>query len=136
MSVILFVVSLTEIRLTCYLQFWMRYLIIFWRHSLDFCTLGLTFSPFLTHCLLKIGFTLYSLQFLVMYLSKIFRRHCWNVWTLLPNNFRIFVCISVYLLPHFLAEIRLTLLYLNLLMRYIQEYIKWQKSNGCHGENN
>ena len=42
-------------------------------------------------------------------LSQIFWRYSLDVCTLVPNNFRFIVCLSVCALPHFLTEIRLSL---------------------------
>ena len=42
-------------------------------------------------------------------LFQIFWRHSWVVPTLVPNNSKNLVCLSVCSLPHFLTEIRLSL---------------------------
>ena len=44
------------------------------------------------------------------YLFHIFRRHSWDVSTLVQNNFIFLVCLSVCSLPHFLTENRLSVL--------------------------
>ena len=42
------------------------------------------------------------------YLSEIFCRHTWDVCSLVPNNFKFLVCLSVCSLPHFLTKIPLS----------------------------
>ena len=49
------------------------------------------------------------LQFWMSYLSQIFWRHSWDVCTLILNNFKFLVCLSVCSLPDFLTKIWLTL---------------------------
>ena len=49
------------------------------------------------------------LWFWMPQLSQIFWRHSWDVSTLVPNNFRFLVCLSVCSLPHFLTEMKSTL---------------------------
>ena len=64
------------------------------------------------HCLtslLKLGYQWY-LMFWVSYLSQIFQRYTLDVCTLVSNSFRFLVCLSVCSLPHFLTEIRLSVI--------------------------
>ena len=44
-------------------------------------------------------------MFLMSYFS-----HSWGVCTIVPNNFRFLVCLSVCSLPYFLTEIRLSVI--------------------------
>ena len=57
--------------------------------------------------LLKLMYQWY-LQFWMRYLPQIFWRHPGDVCTLVPNNFRFLVCLSVCSLPKFLTEIWLS----------------------------
>merc|ERR1712239_93530 len=87
-----------------YIQFWMRYCSeIFWRHSWDVGTLVPNNSDFfvslsvcyLAHFLTEITQMLGYLQFWMRYLSENFWRHSWDVNTLVPNNSKFLVCLSV-----------------------------------------
>ena len=49
------------------------------------------------------------LSFWMRYLSELFWRYSCDVPTLVPNNSKNLVCLSVCSLPHFLTEIRLIL---------------------------
>ena len=73
----------------------MRYIpAISWGHSRDFDTQFQNNSDFfvclsvcyLAHFLTEITQILGYLQFLIRYLSENFRRHSWDVNTLVPNN--------------------------------------------------
>ena len=86
------------------LRFWLRYLSeICWRHSWDVGTLVSNNSEFfvclsvcyLAHFLTEITQILGYLQFLIRYLSENFWRHSWDVNTLVPNNSKFLVCLSV-----------------------------------------
>ena len=54
-------------------------------------------------------FNIGYVQIWLSQLSQIFRRHSLDVFTLVQNNFRFLVCLSVCSLPQFLTEIRLSL---------------------------
>ena len=51
------------------------------------------------------------IQFWKSYLSQIFWRHSRELCTLNLNNFRFLVCLSVWLLPHFFTENRLSVIF-------------------------
>ena len=96
---------LTEIRsMQIYLQFWMRYLSeIFWRHSQDIGTLVPNNSEFfvclsvsqLAYFLIEIIQIQGYLKFQMICLLEIFRRHSWDIGTLVQNDCEFVVCVSV-----------------------------------------
>ena len=107
---------LTEIRqILGYLLFLMRYLSErFWRHFQDVCTLFPNNSEILV-CLSVCSLAYFLteirqiqgyLLFLMIYLSEIFWRHFWDIFTLFPNNFKFLLCLSVHQLAYFLTEMR------------------------------
>ena len=59
------------------------------------------------------------------YLSEIFWRHSQDVCSLVPNNYKFLVCLSVCQLAYFLTEIRQIQGYLKFWMRYLSE-IFWR----------
>merc|ERR1711954_485153 len=107
----------------------------FWRHYWDVGTLVPNNSDFfvclsvcyLAYFLTEIIQILGYLQFWTRYLSEIFLRHSWDVFTLVPNNFNFFVCLSVCYLAYFLTENIQILGYLQFWRRYLSE-IFWRYS--------
>ena len=107
---------LTEIRqMQGYLLFWMRHLSEnSWRHSWDVFTLFPNTFKFLV-CL-SVCYLAYSLTdirqkqgyllFWMRYLSENCWRHSWDVFTLFPNNYNFFLCLSVCYLGYFFTKIR------------------------------
>ena len=57
----------------------------------------------------------------------IFLRYSWDVGSLVPNSYDLFVCLSVCYLAHFLTEITQILGYLQIWIRYLSE-IFWRHS--------
>ena len=102
---------------------------IFWRCSQDVSTLILNNSEILV-CLSVCSLAYFLteirqiqgyLLFLMIYLSDIFWRHTWDIFTLFPNNFKFLVCLSVHQLAYFHNEIRPIQGYLLFWMRYLSE---------------
>ena len=60
-------------------------------------------------------------QFWIIYLSKFFWTHSWDVGTLFLNDASFLVCVSVFQLAYFVTEIRQIQGYLQLWMRYLPE---------------
>ena len=114
----------------------MRYLCeIFWRHSWDVCTLIPNNSEF-DVCLLvcQLAFFLNEirqiqgyLQFCMRYLSEIFWRDSWDVFTLVSKYSEFHVCLSVRWFAYFLTEIIKIQGYLQFWERYLSE-IFWKHS--------
>ena len=123
---------LTEIRqMQGYLLFWMSYLSEnFWRHSQDVFTQFQNDYKFfvclsacqLAHFLTEIRQKQVYLLFWMKYLPENFWRHSQDVFTLFPNNCKLFACLSVCQLAHFLTEIRLMWGYLQFWRRYLSEF--------------
>ena len=91
-----------------YLEFWMSYLSqIFWKYS--FQNFSMSVSLFIDSLPYWYYVNNGYFQFWMSWLSQIFWRHSLDVCTLVSNNFRFLVCLSVCSLPHYLTEIRLSL---------------------------
>ena len=67
------------------------------------------------------------LQFCMIYLTEIFWRHSWDVFTLVPNNSEFHVCLSVCLVAYFLTVIIQIQEYLQFWKRYLSETF-WRHS--------
>ena len=67
------------------------------------------------------------LQFWMRYLSEMFQRHSFDICTLVPNNLKFLVCLSVCQLAYFLTEIIKIQGYLRFWKRYLSE-ISWRHS--------
>ena len=107
----------------------------FWRHSLGVFTLdpnSFEFLVCLSVCLVAYFLTeirqiLGYLQFLIRYLFDFFGRHSRDAFTLLPNKYKLFVCLSVWQLAFFLTEIRQMQGYIQFLDIYLSEFF-WRHS--------
>ena len=123
---------LSEIRLLqVYLQF-LRYLLeLFWRLSWNIFTMQSNNSEFLvclSVCQLAYFLTeirkIYAyLEFCVRYLSELFWRLSWNIFTIKSNNSEFLVFLSVFQLVYFLTEIISIQIYLQFL-KYLSELFR------------
>ena len=121
MSVSLFIPHvLTEIRLSVislvldelsFSNFLETFLVCFYTISILSTISCLLSVCWLAYIIMEIELTQGYIRFWMSYPSQIFWRHSLVFCTLILNNFRFLVCLSVCSLTHFLTENRLSVIY-------------------------